>query len=61
MSPGVQKAEVNLLAGTMLVTAQEDVSAAVIQAVQHAGYNAALQGDTAKSKPEHRQTMSCRR
>ena len=48
--PGVQKAEVNLLAGTMVVTAQEDVSAAVIQAVQHAGYNAALQGDTAKKQ-----------
>ena len=48
--PGVEKAEVNLLAGTMVVTAQEDVSAAVIQAVQHAGYNAALQGDTAKKQ-----------
>ena len=41
--PGVEKAEVNLLAGTMTVTAKEDVSAAVIQAVQHAGYNASLQ------------------
>ena len=48
--PGVQKAEVNLLAGTMTVTAQEDVSAAVIQAVQNAGYNASLQGSTAKKE-----------
>ena len=48
--PGVQKAEVNLLAGTMTVTAQEDVSAAVIQAVQNAGYNASLQGGAAKKE-----------
>lgn len=48
--PGVQKAEVNLLAGTMTVTAQEDVSAAVIQAVQNAGYNASLQGSAAKKE-----------
>lgn len=47
--PGVEKAEVNLLAGTMAVTAKEDVSAAVIQAVQHAGYNATLQ-EAAKKK-----------
>ncbi len=47
--PGVEKAEVNLLAGTMVVTAKEDVSAAVIQAVQHAGYNASLQ-EAAKKK-----------
>ena len=47
--PGVEKAEVNLLAGTMAVTAKEDVSAAVIQAVQHAGYNASLQ-EAAKKK-----------
>ena len=37
---GVQKAEVNLLAGSMVVEAEnEDVSASVIQAVQNAGYN----------------------
>ena len=48
--PGVQKAEVNLLAGTMTVTAQEDVSPAIIQAVQNAGYNAALQGNTVKKE-----------
>ena len=48
--PGVQKAEVNLLAGTMTVTAQENVSVAVIQAVQNAGYNASLQGSAAKKE-----------
>lgn len=42
--PGVEKAEVNLLAGTMRVVAQEDVSAAIIQAVQNAGYQASLKG-----------------
>lgn len=45
---GVQKADVNLLAGTMVVTADSDVSAAVIQAVQKAGYNASVQGDAPK-------------
>ena len=49
--PGVEKAEVNLLAGTMVVTASEDVSAKVIAAVEHAGYHAALQGQQQK-KPE---------
>lgn len=48
--PGVQKADVNLLAGTMVVSADTDVSAAVIQAVQKAGYNAALQGSAAKKE-----------
>ncbi|MDY4755397.1 MAG: heavy metal translocating P-type ATPase [Candidatus Faecousia sp.] len=49
--PGVEKVEVNLLAGTMVVTASEDVSAKVIAAVEHAGYHAALQGQQQK-KPE---------
>ena len=40
--PGVQKADVNLLAGTMVVSSDTDVSALVIQAVQKAGYNAVL-------------------
>lgn len=48
--PGVEKADVNLLAGTMVVDAKEDVSAAVIQAVQHAGYNASMQGDDRKKE-----------
>ena len=46
--PGVQKADVNLLAGTMVVSSDTDVSALVIQAVQKAGYNAVLQGTAAK-------------
>lgn len=46
--PGVEKAEVNLLAGTMVVTAGEDVSDDIIKAVQTAGYNAAIQGEKPK-------------
>ena len=48
--PGVQKADVNLLAGTMVVSSDTDVSALVIQAVQKAGYNAVLQGTAAKKE-----------
>ena len=51
--PGVEKAEVNLLSGTMVVTAGEDVSANVIDAVRKAGYQAVLQGEKPK-KPEPR-------
>ena len=51
--PGVEKAEVNLLSGTMVVTAGEDVSANVIKAVQQAGYQATLQGEKPK-KTEQR-------
>ena len=43
--PGVEKAEVNLLTGTMRVEAAEDVSAAVIQAVTAAGYGASVPGE----------------
>ncbi len=43
--PGVQKAEVNLLAGTMQVEADTpETAAAIIQAVQKAGYGASEQG-----------------
>ena len=35
--PGVQASEVNLLAGTMQVEAERDVSAAIIQAVRMRG------------------------
>lgn len=42
---GVDKAEVNLLAGTMVVEAQQDVSDAIIKAVQDAGYNAFVPGE----------------
>lgn len=50
--PGVERAEVNLLAGTMVVTAGEDVSAQVIAAVQQAGYNAFLQGQKPLKPPQ---------
>ena len=47
---GVQNAEVNLLGGTMVVETQKpEVTEAIIQAVQNAGYNAYLPGE-AKSK-----------
>lgn len=48
--PGVEKAEVNLLAGSMRVVAREDVSAAIIKAVQNAGYQASVKG--AKEKKQ---------
>ena len=51
--PGVEKAEVNLLAGTMQVEAEgEGVAAAVCQAVKNAGYDAAPAGEKARPKPE---------
>ena len=41
--PGVRKAEVNLLAGSMQIEAESpDVAQAVIQAVQNAGYQASI-------------------
>ncbi len=44
--PGVETAEVNLLAGTMQVDAEsEAVSSAIIQAVTNAGYGASLPGE----------------
>ena len=44
---GVEKAEVNLLAGTMAVEAEnENVTASIIKAVQDAGYHAFLPGET---------------
>lgn len=49
--PGVQKAEVNLLAGTMAVEAQaEEVIAPIVEAVERAGYRAAPQLGNAVSK-----------
>ena len=50
--PGVEKAEVNLLAGTMQVEAAEDVTAAIIQAVTRAGYGASVPGEHKKIKTE---------
>ncbi len=43
--PGVEKAEVNLLGGSMMVTAQDDaVVQPIIQAVVNAGYGASVPG-----------------
>ena len=52
--PGVEKAEVNLLAGTMQVEAAEDVSAAVIAAVTKAGYGASVPGEQKTVKKEEK-------
>ena len=53
--PGVASAEVNLLAGTMQVEMDgEDVSAAIIQAVQNAGYGAGIPCDKAVHKQEEK-------
>ena len=49
--PGVEKADVNLLAGTMQVEAQsEAVVPAIEKAVQDAGYGAHLPGDEEKTQ-----------
>ena len=49
--PGVEKAEVNLLGGSMVVTAQDDsVMESVIKAVINAGYGATLAGDKEKKQ-----------
>ena len=52
--PGVKKAEVNLLAGTMQVEASEDVSAAIIAAVTKAGYGATVPGAKKLEKKEEK-------
>ena len=51
---GVEKAEVNLLAGTMQVEAAEDVTAAVIQAVTKAGYGAFVPGEQKTVRKEEK-------
>ena len=49
--PGVEKADVNLLAGTMAVEAETDaVVAAICEAVEKAGYGASVQGDAPKQQ-----------
>ena len=54
---GVQKADVNLLAGTMVITAEnESVTEAVIAAVRNAGYDAKIPGkDTPKVETQDKQ------
>ncbi|MEF2837777.1 MAG: heavy metal translocating P-type ATPase [Oscillospiraceae bacterium] len=51
---GVEKAEVNLLAGKMQVEATEDVTAAVIAAVVKAGYGASVPGSEPSAKKEEK-------
>ncbi len=54
--PGVEHAEVNLLAGTMVLTAENDtVVDAVIEAVEKAGYHASVFGNVEKKAklPDH--------
>ena len=49
--PGVEKCEVNLLAGTMSgETADAQISDAIIKAVINAGYGAALSGNRKKEE-----------
>lgn len=56
--PGVHKAEVNLLAGTMVITADNDsVTETVIAAVRSAGYNAEIPGKKTEKEDTHRQEM----
>ena len=53
--PGVQQAEVNLLAGTMVAEIQdENAVQSVIQAITDAGYGAALAGEKKAEKTENK-------
>ena len=48
--PGVEKAEVNLLGGSMMVTAADEMVADdIIQAVVNAGYAASVEGQKDKN------------
>ena len=51
---GVERAEVNLLAGTMQVEASEDVTTAIIAAVTKAGYGASIPGTRKEIKKEEK-------
>ena len=52
---GVQKADVNLLGGTMQVEAvSDDVTDAIIQAVTNAGYGASVPGERKSAKKEEK-------
>ena len=50
--PGVEKAEVNLLGGSMQVEASLDVTDDIIQAVTNAGYGAAVPGEKRAERKE---------
>ena len=53
---GVQKADVNLLGGTMVVEAEtESVIPEIISAISKAGYGAAIAGEKAEKKEEPKQ------
>ena len=53
--PGVEKAEVNLLGGTMQVEADSsEVATAIIQAVTDAGYGASIPGEKKTEKREEK-------
>ena len=50
---GVKQAEVNLLAGTMMVEAESDaVISKIINAIEKAGYGASIAGEKVKKKEE---------
>ena len=58
---GVEKAEVNLLAGTMMVeTADTAVPEIIIREIQRAGYGAALAGEKQKQEEEPKQNDALR-
>ena len=46
--PGVTRCDVNLLAGKMVVNADTDITQDIIIAVEKAGYQASVPGNTAK-------------
>ena len=48
---GVERAEVNLMGGSMMVYASQDVKDAVIKAVTDAGYGASLAGEKKEATP----------
>jgi len=51
--PGVERADVNLLAGSMVVEAETaEVTAPIIKAIQDAGYNAYVPGEKQEKKEE---------
>lgn len=56
--PGVEGAEVNLLAGTMAVEAENDqVTECIIRAVENAGYQASVPGSEAKEVPQEKDPL----
>lgn len=55
--PGVEKVEVNLLAGKMTVQSKENVADAIIAAVTNAGYGASIAGKKKKEEPKADDTL----